>query len=122
MIVIYSQTRLKKIENANLLANNLGDISAESRRISNKRFGIELNMSLSILVKPETRTKTFFRISGLLDIDGLFYSKSFWSSPSKISYRNNTDIVWRRPISGLDFRPEVENITFHNFRDLEITT
>ena len=61
------------------------------------------------------RFSPVFPVSPIL-IHSSFDSKSFSLSSGKISCQNNTDIVWGRPTSGLDFRPEVKNMTMHSFR------
>ena len=68
-----------------------------------------------IAIYENFRFSPVFPVSPIL-IHSSFDSKSFSLSSGKISCQNNTDIVWGRPTSGLDFRPEVENMTMHGFR------
>ena len=76
---------------------------------------------LSTYVKPEIAIYENFRFSPVFPVSPIlihssFDSKSFTLSSGKISSQNNTDIVWGRPTSGLDFRPEVENMSLHNLK------
>ena len=75
----------------------------------------------STYVKSEIAIYENFRFSPVFPVSPIliyssFDSQSFSLSSGKISCQNNTDIVWGRPTSGLDFRPEVENIKLYNFR------
>ena len=72
-------------------------------------------MKSEIAIYENFRFSPVFPVSPIL-IHSSFDSKSFTLSSGKISSQNNTDIVWGRPTSGLDFRPEVENMTMHNLK------
>ena len=75
----------------------------------------------STYVKSEIAIYENFRFSPVFPVSPIlihssFDSKSFSLSSGKISCQNNTDIVWGRPTSSLNFRPEVETMTLHNVK------